>query len=304
MQDLHNTVCSILERQESGIATCFKLDESVRESIVSSPDDVYEDWPIEVKVFDKSSETETIEAGDSGVAVSRKPKRRLSTLNVRPFIKPAAVAAAVILVAILLLNIPVAKAVDLGRIYGALEQIKNICLTAFVPEKAEPTQEIWISQALNIKMFKTEAECVLWDLKGKSRKSRDLNTGSITMAELDNDVLVTVEETMKAPWGLLPFGNISAVPEDAGWQKVADEDVEITIPNTEVYDLVWIEKSLIGSIIHRRWRGYIDIETKLPMRVERWRKRANEEEYELLTVTKVAYPTAVEIRAVIKDVGF
>jgi len=153
-------------------------------------------------------------------------------------------------------------------------------------------------------MFKTEMECVLWDLKGKSRKSRDLNTGSITMAELDNDVLVTVEETMKAPWGLLPFGNISAVPEDAGWQKVAGEDVEITIPNTEVYDLVWIEKSLIGSIIHRKWRGYIDIEAKLPKRIEWWEKYTEEEEYKLLTVTKVAYPTVVEIRAVIKDVGF
>jgi len=304
MQELHKTVYGILERQESGIVTCFKVDESARDSIAGSPDDVYKDWPIEVRVFDKSTEIETIEARDSGDAVSRKPKQRLSTLNVRPFIKPAAAAAAVILVAILLLNIPIAKAVDLGRIYEALEQIKNICLTAFVPEKAEPTQEVWVSRTLNIKMFKTEMECVLWDLKGKSKKSRDLNTGSITMAELDNDVLVTLEETTKAPWGLLPFDDISSIPEDAGWQKVADEDVEITIPNTEVYDLMWIEKSLAGSIIHRRWRGYIDIEMKLPMRVERWRKRANEEEYELLTVTKVAYPTAVEIRDVIKDVGF
>jgi len=293
MQDLHNTVYGILERQESGIVTCFKLDESAIESIAGSPDDVYKDWPIEVRVFDKSTEIETIEARDSGDAVSRKPKQRLSTLSIRPFIKPAAVAAAVILVAILLLNIPVAKAVDLGDVYKALERLKNVCFTILDQEKPEPTQEVWVSRTLNIKMFKTEMECVLWDLKGKSRKSRDLNTGSITMAELMEGVL-----------GLLPFDNISAVPEGAGWQKVAGEDVEITIPNTEVYDLMWIEKSLIGSIIHRKWRGYIDIETKLPMKVEQWRKRANEEEYELSTVTKVAYPTAVEIRAVIKDVGF
>jgi len=207
-------------------------------------------------------------------------------------------------VAILLLKGPVAKAVDLGRIYEALEQIKNICLTAFVPEKAKPTQEIWISPALNIKMFKTETECILWDLKGKSRKSRDLNTGSITTAELDSSILVEIEETMKVPWGLLPFDNISAVPTDAEWQKVADENIETTIAETEVYDLVWIEKSLTGSVIHRKWRGYIDTETRLPKMIEWWEKYANEEEYKLLTVMKVAYPTAVEIRAVIKDVGF
>jgi len=297
-------VYGILERKESGIVTCFKVDESARDSIVGSPDDLYEDWPIEVQVFDKSSETETIEAGGSGAAVSRKPKRRLSTLNVRPFIKPAAVAAAVLLVAILLLKGPVAKAVDLGRIYEALERIKNVCLTAFVPEKAKPTQEVWISQALNIKMFKTEKECVLWDLKGKSKKSRDLNTGSITMAELDSSILVEVEETMKAPWGLLPFDDISRVSEDAKWQKVADENIETTIPDTEVYDLVWIEKTLGGSIVHRKWRGYIEIETTLPKRIEWWEKLAKDEEYELTTVINVTYPATVEIRAVIIDAGF
>jgi len=270
---------------------------------VGSPDDVYKDWPIEVQVFDKSGETETIEARGLGVAVSRKPKQRLSTLSIRPFIKPAAVAAAALLVVILLLKGPVAKAVDLGQIYEALERIKNVCLTAFVPEKAKPIQEVWISQALNIKMFKTETECVLWDLKGKSKKSRDLNTGSITMAELDSSILVEVEKTMKMPWGLLPFDNISAVPTDAEWQKVADENIETTIPDTEVYDLVWIEKSLAGSIIHRKWRGYIDIETKLPKRIEFWEKLAKAE-YELSTVIHVTYPATGEIRSVIKDAGF
>ncbi len=304
MQDLHNTVYDILERKESGIVTCFKVDESARDSIVGSPDDLYEDWPIEVQVFDKSSETETIEAGGSGAAVSRKPKQKLSRLRIRPFIKPAAVAAAVLLVAILLLKGPVAKAVDLGQIYEALEQIKNTCFTIFVPKESKPTQEIWISQALNIKMFKTEMQCVLWDIKGKSKKSRDLNTGAIKIAELNDDTLAKVEETMNVPWGLLPFNNISAVPEDAIWQIVTKENLETTIPNTEVYDLMWIEKALDGSIVYKKWRGYIEIETTLPKRIEWWEKLAEDEEYELTTVINVAYPATIEIRAVIEDAGF
>jgi len=305
MQELHSTVYSILECQESSIVTGFKLvDDSARDSTMAGPGDIYEDWPIEVQVLDKSTEIETIEARDSGAAVSRKPKQRLSTLSIRPFIKPAAVAAAVILVAILLLNIPVAKAVDLGQIYKALDRIKNVYLTSFVPEKTEPTQEMWISRALNIKMFKTETRWVLWDVKNRFRKSRDLNTNLIKTAELNDDVFVQVEETMDVPWGLLPFNNISAVPEDAKWQQVVNESIETTLPDTEVYDLMWIEKKLGGSIVYKKWRGYIDVETKLPKRVERREKRTQEEEYELLTFTTVAYPTAVEIRVVIKDAGF
>ena len=54
MQELHGTLYSILERQESGIVTHFKVvDESARPFIASSPDNVYEDWPIEVEVLDK-----------------------------------------------------------------------------------------------------------------------------------------------------------------------------------------------------------------------------------------------------------
>ena len=303
MQELHNTVYSILERQESGIVTRFKVDASAQDCIVSDSTNTHEDWPIEVQVFDKSSETDRIEARGSGVAVPRKGKQKLSTLSIRPFIKPAAVAAAVLLVAILLLNGPVAKAVDLGQIYKALEQIKNVYLIRFVPEKSEPIQEIWISQALNIKMFKTETQCVLWDIKGKSRKSRDLNIGSIKIVELNDDILAKVEETMDVPWDLLPFDNISAVPQDAKWQQVADENVETTLSNTEVYDLVWIDKSLIGSIIHRKWRAYVEIETTLPKRIEWWEKLAEDEEYELTTAINVSYPATVEIQAVINNAG-
>lgn len=109
---------------------------------------------------------------------------------------------------------------------------------------------------------------------------------------------------MDVPWGLLPFNNISVVPKDAKWQQVADENTETIIPNTEVYDLMWIEKSLIGSIIHRKWRAYIEIETTLPKRIEWWEKLAEDEEYELTTVINVSYPATVEIQAVIEDAGF
>jgi len=308
MQQLHNTVFSILERRESGIATCFKVRDSARESVVSTPDDMYKKWPIEVQVFDKPIETETVETTGSSiapdVAVLRKPKQRLSVLSIRPFLKHAVAAAAAVLIVALLLNIPVAKAFDLGRIYKALEQIQNVCLTHFVPGKAEPTQQVWISQAVNIKMFKNETQYVLWDINNKSRKSRDLNTNPVKTVKLDNALLAEVKQTMHVPSGLLPFGNISKVPKDAKWQQVTDENIETTIPDTKVYDLIWTDKELNGWIVYKKWRGYINTETKLPRRIERWEKRTEEAEYELMTITNVAYPTTDQIRSVIKDAGF
>ncbi|MHC4115561.1 MAG: hypothetical protein ACYSSL_09635 [Planctomycetota bacterium] len=64
-----------------------------------------------------------------------------------------------------------------------------------------------------------------------------------------------------------------------------------------------MEKALDGSIVYKKWRGYINTETKLPVRVERWIKLAKGE-YELKNVMKVTYPAAVEMQAAIGDAGF
>ncbi len=66
---------------------------------------------------------------------------------------------------------------------------------------------------------------------------------------------------------------------------------------------MWTKKTLSGSTIQRKWRGYLDAETTLPKRIERWEKFSEEEGYELLTVTEVAYPTADEVQAAIRDAG-
>ena len=303
MQKLHSTVYGILERERSGVVTCFEIRDSDQDSVMSSSDDVYNEWPITVQVFDKPKPKGAASAASLGLP--QRPKQRPSNLYLKQFIKPAA-AAAVILVAIamlVVLNAPAAKAVEFGQVYEALERIKNVCITTFYPEEPNPTQEIWISRTLNVKMLKTERQFALWDLKDKSRKSRDLNSGLITMAELDNDGLMKVKETMEGPLGLLPFSNMPQAPEGAEWRPVANEKAATTIADTEIYDLMWAVKELDGSTVHNKWRGYIDIDTNLPKRIEWWEKR-DKEEYNLLTVIKVDYPTTGEVRAVIREAGF
>jgi hypothetical protein len=304
MQKLHETVYGILESRESGIVTCFRLGESARSSTGGSSEDLYEDWPIEVQVFDKSVKTKAIQAPDSSVAgslaTSLKPKlkQKLSSIKIRPFIKPAAAAAAVILAAFLLFNAPTARAVNLGQIYKALGRITNVYIAAFDIEKTEPTQEMWVSQALNTIILKNKKECVFYDIKNKSQNIKDLNTGSITTAKVDNRALAKIQEMTKAPWGLLPSDDIFKLYPDATWEWVPD--IESPIHDAKVYELIWIDENFAG----RKWCGHIDIKTGLPQKIEWWLKLAEEGDYTLITKTIVSYPTTAEMKAVIKEAGF
>ncbi|MHC4193105.1 MAG: hypothetical protein ACYSP9_02880 [Planctomycetota bacterium] len=300
MQQLHRTVCSIAERPDSEVATRFTFEKQISEGIEAESLDLYADWPINVQVLDKSGRESEVPVPT--VWPRRDFKQRLSVL-VRPLIKPAAAAAAIVLVALLLFSVPVAKAVGLGQIYEALGRIKNVHFASFDIGSAQPSQQIWVSQTLSTTIFRTDAECVLWDIGNSSRKSKDLNTGAVMTAELETKALVQIDKMMKAPWGLLPFDDLSKVPPDAKWQRVPNEGIETTIPGTKVYDLAWTEKSASGSAVYRKWRGYVDAETRLPKRIEWW-MQTEEGQYQLLTVKEVTYLSADQIRTVIKDAGF
>ena len=302
MLDLHNTVYGILQRAESGVITCFDVDDTTRDSIVSSPGDIYRDWPIDVQVFDQSKDS----APTVAFSVQSEPELKKTRRHgrVRVLMKPAAAAAAILIVVLLGLYGSIAKAVDFDRIYEALKRIRNVHITTYVPEKPEPAQEVWISTELNAKMLNTGLQYVLWDLTNKTATSKGSDTDVVKTAQLSEYTLGEVRSTMDVPWGLLPFNNIAAVPQHAQWGRVDDESFEITITDTEVYDLIWTEKIIGGdSVVHKKWRGYLDAETMLPKRIERWEKLTEGEVYELLTVTEVAYPTTDEVHTAIRDAG-
>lgn len=307
MQKLHETVYGILERRESGIVTCFKLDKSARDSAMGGPEDLYEDWPIEVQVFDKSVKTKAIETTDTsavgGHTTPLKPnsKQKLSSLNIRPFIKPAAAAAAIILAAFLLFNAPTASAVNLSQISKALEGIKNVCITTFYQEESNKTQEIWISRTLNIKMLKTGNTCTLWDLNTKSEKSKNLNTGLIEITKLEDALLLNIKKTMEGTLGLLPFNSMLKAPEGAKWLPVSDGNIDTDISATEKYELIWTDKK---SGVYNQWRAYVDVERKLPNKIEWLSKQQAEEEYKLSTIIRLDYTTTTKIQAAIRDAGF
>jgi len=298
MQQLHTTVYNIADRPNSGVVTRCELESMAKNPKFSDINDLYANWPIKVHVFDKSKPVPLVP--NEPVAFPQRLKQKVSALNLKQFIKLAAAAAIILIGILILFSVPAAKAVDLSQIYKALEKIKNVCISRFVPDKTEPIQQKWVSRTLNVSVQKTKKQAILFDLQNRIRKIKNLSTDSIQETPISGDFLTKVEKYITGSFGLLPFPDISEVPKDTQWNRLGNEYIEAPIPGTEVYDLTW--KMIKGMVTeYYRWRVFIDTQTNLPKRTEWYKKTPVENEYTLWSIEVVSYPTDNEIKAVIRS---
>jgi hypothetical protein len=260
-----------------------------------SVENIYNEWPIKVEVTEASIEPVIYKLETAtGIKPTDRSRQKLSKNKILSMFKYAP-AAAIILLAIIFMYTPVAKALNLTEVYNALGQVRNVYITVFDEMTSETSQEILVSHDLNIKMFKSNAEVVLWDFKNQVHKVADLNTESIETAQLEIVAASKIQDTMEAPWDVLPFKNAISLPRNAEWQEASAESVEKSDSDSEVYDLIWTEQLLTGSIVFKKCRVYLDVSTKLPYKTE-WFERKNQEgKYELLITMNVSYPSTNEI---------
>jgi len=286
IQDLHNTVYDIVSRNESGIMTCFHVAESDRDVSQPDPNALYDDWPVEVEI------------------IPPRPKLKVSTLILKRLIKPLSAAAVIILVLSLFFTTTSAQAIDLSRIYQALQKIPNIYITMFTPSQKEPVNEIWVSRTSNIYMSKAENQLFLWDLGKGIRKTRLQSTGAVEETKVEGDNLVRLKNHVDSSLGLLPFMNISEAPKNARWQQVTNAEAGNEFPGTVVYELIWTDKSYRVSHQYKKWRAYINPDTNL-LKIAEWYGKATEDDkYILESFAVVAYPNEDKIKAVIREIFF
>jgi hypothetical protein len=302
MQQLHTTIYTIAERADSEIVTRFTLKGQIEEAAVEPEhDDLYSNWPINVQELDKSMPAPAIST--EPMLLPQELKQRIAALNLKQFIKPIAAAAIILIGVLLLFNVPAVKAVGLSQIYETLEKVQSVCISRFVPDKPEPTQKVWVSRSLNLKMYESKEEFVLYDIQNKARKIKRLSSGLITTTPVSEDLLAQTKESMEGALGLVPFSDISAIPKGAQWTRVNRKDLETIVPGTEVYDLTWSETGTKGVYTrYRIWRVFVDIDTKLPKRTESYRKMNPEEEYEFYRFVVITYHSESEIKAFIQNV--
>ena len=302
MQQLHDTVYGIVERPESEVITVYHIDESAKAKAVSETEELYAGFPVRVDVKQREEEVKA-EQPVPAIDFAATLKQKVSVKKLKPLLKTGAVAAAVILIAAILFQSIPAKAVTLERIYEAIEKVKNLHITKFVPDKTETIQEKWVSRTLNIYMSKTGKQLVLWDIPKGVRKSKQADTAVTETVPLTAVSVADTEKKITSSLGLMPFYDMSEIPKDADWSRVDNENVEIS-DGIEVYDLQWIEKKYGGSAIFKKWRVFADSETNLPQRIEWYEKLTADSEYTLSSAMEVEYLSDSEIQEIIKEASF
>ena len=303
IQELHNTLYGIAERLESEVVTIYHIDESDKAQLLGESDDLYAGFPISVEIAARDDKVD-VEQPLSSIDLTTALKRKVSSMNLKSLLKAGIAVTAVILIGLaLLLNTPTAKAVTIDQIYKAIENVKNVYISSFVPDKTEPTQEIWVSRTLNIYMLKTGKELVLWDVSNVTKKIKYADTTVTEKTPLTDDSSASIERKMSGSLGLMPFYDISEIPPGAEWSQVTDEALTTAERDIEVYDLTWVRKRYGGSDEFLKWRFFVDSKTKLPQRTEFFEKLPAGTTYDLTLVKKVEYLSDSEIQKV-KDVSF
>jgi hypothetical protein len=304
MQELHKTVYRICERAESDVVTIYQIDESAKAQATSGTKELYAGFPIRVDVKQREEEVKA-EQPVPAIDFAATLKQKVSIEKLKPLLKTGAVAAAVIFIAVaLLLNAPTAKAVTLSQIYKALEGVKNVYISKFVPDKAKPTQELWASRTLRIYMTKTGEQRVLWDITNGVAKIKHLDTGAVETTRLSAENIADIEKKMSDYLGLVPFTNMSEIPADAQWSLVTDKDLEAAAKGIEIYDLTWTERAYDGSTVFKKWRVFVNPQTNLPQKTEFSEKLPTDNKYVLESTNIIEYLSGSELQEIIKEASF
>jgi len=250
-----------------------------------------------------------LERQESGVVTEYGKQKQISISSrnnhqIRNLAKPLTAMAALILVGIMLFLGKFANAIEYDDIYDAISRIQNICLMTGESETNEPTQEIWVSNALDVKLFYSGGRWIFWDIENKIRKTQMAESNFPEAVNLNGAEIASIKQTMNIPLGVLPFQSHSSLPDKYKWKSLSDNKTALQIRNTYIYDLLWTDKTINNRIIYYKWRAYIDKDTMLPKRVENWRKPSPAEQYELTGWTNITYPTTQEVKDLVGSIAF
>jgi hypothetical protein len=220
--------------------------------------------------------------------------------------RPALVAAAILVgLALLFRALPGAEP-TIGEIHKAFAKAENTCVSTFQAGKAEPFQQVWTSQTLNVKLFEVGAgnqtQFALWNMPIRVKMTRFLTSDSVQTEAITDQMLAGLDKSVAQSVRLFPFSEAADVPENAQWSSVDQSQVATRVPETRVYDLAWTAAGAAPeALAYRKCRLFVDIRTHLPRRAEWYAKSMPQDEYTFETFTVVSYPSESEIQDLIRN---
>ncbi len=219
-------------------------------------------------------------------------------------VRPAAVAAVILMAFALLLSTLNKEAVTLESLRGTLGNAGNICISTFQAGQTDPFQQVWTSQSLKWRLLKIgsddQAQFALWDIPNKVKMTAYLST--VQTQPLTEQMLAELEKSVTPYSAIAPFSYMRDIPDSARWSHVDDQAVTAKVPGSEVYELVWTEQGTTSEIVaYRKWRVFIDARTNLPRRAESYTKSEPGQEYKLESFVIITYPTEREIQDLVAN---
>jgi hypothetical protein len=212
----------------------------------------------------------------------------------------AAVAAVIILFVALFFGTSPAD-VKFADICQALAAVENICITTFEPPENTPVQIEWVSRALNIDMFRIAEQFVLVDTENEAKITKNAAEDSVRTQRASQEMLTRIKRSASAGYGLVPFSDISGVT-GAMWSGVDDSQLSPEMADTGIYELTWPEQDEASdSAKLRKWRIYLDKNTKLPRRAEWYSKLPSQDDFKLESYSVVTYPTETQLQRLVRD---
>ena len=299
IQELHQSIYEIAERAESEVITIYHIDEFAKTKDLGESEDLYAGFPISVEIAHRNDKMDIKEPAQS-TKFSIGLKRKILDIRGNHIFKTGIVAVAVVLFGVaFFFRSSVAGALTMAQIYTAIDQVRNVRISTYTGQSI-PIQEKWISRSFNVLIIKTGEDSTLLDFANNQRRAKISGMDSAQITQLSNDIMADIKDQTSGSLGLMPYNRISEIPPDAEWSRVADDEPETSINNTEIYELKWIEKDYTSPPIFKKWQFTIDSETNLPHRIEVYRKSYPDNTYTLKSTTEVEYLDDLAMQAVIE----
>lgn len=74
---------------------------------------------------------------------------------------------------------------------------------------------------------------------------------------------------MERFFDLIPFDDVSSMPDNASWNQMPLENPAAAMPGTTLYELLWHQQpGDVDTIRYFKWRCYLDPKTNLPQKTE------------------------------------
>ncbi len=282
---LHHTISKIVERADSKIETVYHAPEDAEDA---SPEirEAYQ-YPVRVEVVHADSDA-ACDPDDSRGILPRSLRRLQGP--VASLARVAVIGTVIVALATLVrTTVPTASGTSIGQVRKAVEKAPNVHVTV-TDHLGKLVQEALIAHRSNRLVHRTPQGCVVYDV------GRGLKQTIQPRAAIGATLEISKHER---DWARQVMANclldvLERVAPDTPLHSAVDCADKETGVGLNVYELQRSQRAE-DSLVQDRWWAYLDPGTGLPRKMEFYRRRPSDREWQLKTTTTYTYPAEQEM---------